>query len=45
MSGTEAPVSSFMRNRNVIPPVFTMSLTTTVVMISRRSGWRSISLA
>jgi len=45
MSGTEAPVSSFIRNRNVVPPVFTMSLTTMVVTISLRSGCRSISLA
>ncbi len=45
MSGTDAPVSSFIRNRNVVPPVFTMSLTTIVVTISRRSGWSSISAA
>ena len=45
MSGTDAPVSSFIRNKNVVPAWFTMSLTTTVVTISRRSGCRSISLA
>ena len=39
MSGTDAPVSSFIRNRKVVPERSTMSLTTSVVMISRRSGW------
>ncbi len=39
MSGTDAPVSSFIRNRKVIPDRSTMSLTTAVVMISRCSGW------
>ena len=37
MSGTEAPVSSFSRNPNVMPERSTMSLTRTVVMISRCS--------
>ena len=39
MSGTDAPVSSFIRNRKVVPERSTMSFTTLVVMISRRSGW------
>ena len=39
MSGTDAPVSSFSRNANVVPEVSTISLTTEVVMISCRSGW------
>ena len=30
------------RCRKVVPPVLTMSLTSTVVMISRRSGWPSM---
>ncbi len=42
MSGTDAPVSSFSRNAKVIPDRSTMSLTTTVVMISRCSRWVSI---
>ena len=37
MSGTGSPVSSPSRNRNVEPPVSTISLMTEVVMISRRS--------
>jgi hypothetical protein len=37
MSGTGRPVSSSNRNRNVLPPVSTISLTSEVVMISRRS--------
>ncbi len=36
-SGTDAPVSSSSRNRNVVPEVSIISLTTEVVMISRRS--------
>ena len=36
-SGTDAPVSSISRNRNVVPEVSIISLTTEVVMISRRS--------
>ena len=39
MSGTGSPVSSPSRNRNVDPPVSTISLITEVVMISRRSRW------
>ena len=38
MSGTDAPVSSFSRNANVVPDMSTISLTTEVVMISCRSG-------
>ena len=38
-SGTEAPVSSDSRNRNVVPPVSTIWLTTEVVMISRCRRW------
>ncbi len=37
MSTTGSPVSSPSRNRNVDPPVSTISLMTEVVMISRRS--------
>ena len=37
MSATGSPVSSPSRNRNVDPPVSTISLITEVVMISRRS--------
>ncbi len=37
MSATGCPVSSPSRNRNVDPPVSTISLITEVVMISRRS--------
>ena len=40
--GTEAPVSSISRNKNVMPDVSAISLTTEVVMISRRSGCDSI---
>ena len=36
-----APVSSPARNAKVMPPRLTMSFTTTVVMIWRRSGWES----
>ena len=41
-SGTDAPVSSISRNKNVMPEVSIISLTAEVVMISRRSGWASI---
>ncbi len=41
-SGTEAPVSSASRNRNVVPPVSTIWFTTEVVMISRCSRWLAI---
>ena len=44
-SGTDAPVSSASRNRNVDPPVSTIWFTTDVVMISRCSRWPSIALA
>ena len=43
--GTEAPVSSISRNKNVMPDVSIISLTTEVVMISRRSGCDSIRSA
>ena len=43
MSGPEAPVSSFSRNQKVMPDWSTISLTTTVVMISRRSGCTAMS--
>ena len=39
ISSSEAPVSSRSRCRYVVPPVLTVSLTSTVVVISRRSGW------
>ncbi len=42
---TSAPVSSIARCTNVVPPRLIMSLTTTVVMISRRRGWPSRSSA
>ena len=45
MSGTDAPVSSISRNRNVVPEVSIISFTAEVVMISRRSGWASIRSA
>ena len=44
-SGTDAPVSSISRNKNVVPEESIISLTAEVVMISRRSGWASIRSA
>ncbi|CAM5430075.1 hypothetical protein SFUMM280S_10412 [Streptomyces fumanus] len=45
ISSSDAPVSSRSRCRYVVPPVLTVSLTSTVVVISRRSGWVSIRSA
>ena len=45
ISGTDAPVSSFSRNANVMPDRSTMSLTTEVVMISRCSRCSPIPAA
>jgi hypothetical protein len=42
ISSVEAPDSSFIRCTKVEPPVFTVSLTSTVVTISRRSACESI---
>ena len=45
ISSVDAPVSSRSRCRKVVPPVLTVSLTSTVVTISRRSAWPSICSA
>ena len=44
-STTDAPVSSVMRWSKEIPDRLTIWLTTTVAMISRRSGWARIASA
>ena len=43
ISSVEAPVSSFMRCISVAPPLLTVSLTSSVVTISRRSACPMIS--